>query len=99
MLQQRDEILEFRDEDQPGSEPAAVPPSFDRTDPRIIAPRPIQSTTEIVVEVDEVLGVVAEILELLKQKTPRGSHTRILIEGAAVATQRASKLAKRLLDE
>jgi hypothetical protein len=95
MLPQRDETLEFRDDDQPGSgedESAA-------TGPLIGSPCPVQSRTEIVVEVDEVLGVVAEILELLKQRTSRGSQTGILIEGAAVATLRASKLTKRLLEE
>ena len=50
-------------------------------------------------ECDEILGVIAELLGALKRLNPRGSQTRIFVDAAAVATQRATKLTRRLLDD
>ncbi len=108
MLRQEEQVLEFRDgpadpgvahDLAPAAPCAAEPPSGPVAD-RPDAPSPhAWSRTQAIVEVDDALRVVAELLELLKHKTMRGSQAGILLEGAAMATERASRLAKSLLAE
>ena len=104
MLLRGDEVLDFRDDRLgPDADPgladdlAPAEPPPEAAERETAGPRRAQSRTKTVVEIDDALRAIADLLDLLKQKTSRGSQAAILVEGAAVATQRASRLAQGLL--
>jgi len=108
MSQRTDEPLEFHDDGTDGTAAKAAEPPTGVPQPEAGAPAPASGRAaaatpvergRIVREIDRTLTVIGEILDMLRQRIPRGSQTRIFVEAAITATQRARKIAESLRDE
>ena len=84
-----------RAERAPGPAPRApAAPARPVAAPRTPLP---EERDAVIARVDEALGVIGEILDLMRQRSPRGSQTRIFVEAAAIAATRARGLAQGLI--
>ena len=108
MLRGGDEVLTAEERRSPGlpapvdipTDPVRAPEPKPAPAPIVAArkPRLAQDRDAVVGKIDETLGVIGEILDLLRQRSPRGSQARIFVEAAAVATTRARALAQSLTE-